>query len=137
MYLHMTTRMVNVQEHIKKLNSFLKAKIQLQEGNKDQGMNMNSMVIVIFVLNLVIRLWIVDSMGEEGLEAPMTQLDVGHVGATCHTLRCYTCCGFGHKAQESASQRSQPRRSTSYLSARRFEDQKTNAYSQGYAQYAQ
>ena len=78
MYLHMITRMVNVQEHIKKLSSFLKAKIQLQEGNKVQGMNMNSMVIVIFVLTLVIRLWIVDSMEEEGLEAPMTQLDVGH-----------------------------------------------------------
>ena len=36
------------------------------------------MVIVIFVLTLVIRLWIVDSMEKEGLEAPMTQLDVGH-----------------------------------------------------------
>ena len=36
------------------------------------------MVIVIFVLTLIIRLWIVDSMEEEELEAPMTQLDVGH-----------------------------------------------------------
>ena len=41
-------------------------------------MKVASMVIVVFVLNLVIRLWIVDSM-EEGLEAPMTQLGVGHV----------------------------------------------------------
>ena len=39
-------------------------------------MKMALMVIVIFVLTLVIRLWIVE---EEGLEAPMTQLDVGHV----------------------------------------------------------
>ena len=95
---------------------------------------MASMVIVIFVLTLVIRLWIVDSMEEEELGAPMVQLDAGHVVATCHTLRCYTCSGFGHKAQECASQRSQPRRSPSYTSTRRFEDQKTNVYSQGYAQ---
>ena len=40
---------------------------------------MASMVIVIFVLTLVIRLWIVDSMEEEGMEAPMSQLDVGHI----------------------------------------------------------
>ena len=59
---------------------------------------------------------------------------VGHISATCHTLRCYTCSGFGHKAQECASQRSQLRRSTSYTSTRRFEDQKTNFYSQRYAQ---
>ena len=39
---------------------------------------MASMVIVIFVLTLGIRLWIVGSMEGEGLEAPMTQLDVGH-----------------------------------------------------------
>ena len=32
-----------------------------------------------FVLTLVIRLWIVDSMEEEGMESPMNQLDVGHV----------------------------------------------------------
>ena len=42
-------------------------------------MKVVSMVIVIFVLNLVIRLWIVDSMEKEGLEAPMAQLDIGHV----------------------------------------------------------
>ena len=59
---------------------------------------------------------------------------VGHVAATCHTLRCNTCSGFvGHKAQECASQRSQPR-SPSYTLARRFEDQKSNAYSQGHSQ---
>ena len=49
---------------------------------------------------------------------------VGHVAATCHTLRCYTCSGFGHKAHECSSQRIQPRRSTSYISARRFEDRR-------------
>ena len=32
-----------------------------------------------FVLTLVIRLWIVGSMEEEGLGAPMSQLDAGHV----------------------------------------------------------
>ena len=47
---------------------------------------------------------------------------VGHVAATCYTLKCYTCSGFGHKSQECASQRSQPRRSLSYTTARRFED---------------
>ena len=41
-------------------------------------MKVVSMVIVILVLTLVIKLWIVDSMKEEGMEAPMTQLDVGH-----------------------------------------------------------
>ena len=42
-------------------------------------MKVVSMVIVIFVITLVIGPWIVDSMEEEGLEAPMAQLDVGHV----------------------------------------------------------
>ena len=60
----------------------------------------------------------------------MTQSDVGHVAATCHTLRCYTCSGFGHKAQECASEKIQPRRTPSYTSIRIFEDQKTNSYSQ-------
>ena len=70
----------------------------------------------------------------------------GHVAATCHTLRCYMCSGFGHKAQECASQRNQSRRSPLYTSARRigepwkkttarsFEDQKRRTYSQGHAQ---
>ena len=56
------------------------------------------------------------------------------------------CSGFGHKAHECASQRSQPRRSSSYTSARRngepwkktnpenFEDQKTRTYSQVHSQ---
>ena len=57
---------------------------------------------------------------------------VGHVAATCHTVRCYSCSGFGHKAHECASQRSQPRRNTPYTSARRFEDQKSNVYNQGW-----
>ena len=42
-------------------------------------MKVVSMVIVIFVLNLVIKLWSVDSMQEEVVEGPMNQLDVGHV----------------------------------------------------------
>ena len=35
-------------------------------------------------------------------------------------MRCYSCSGFGHKAKECPSQRSQPRESTSYTSARKF-----------------
>ena len=46
---------------------------------QDPGKKVASMVIIIFVLTLVIRLWIVDSMEEERLETPMNQLGVGHV----------------------------------------------------------
>ena len=46
---------------------------------KIPGMKVDSMVIVIFVLTLVIKLWIVESMEEEVAEGPITQLDVGHV----------------------------------------------------------
>ena len=42
-------------------------------------MKVDSMVIVIFVLTLVIKLWIVDSTEEEVVEAPMNQSDVGLV----------------------------------------------------------
>ena len=60
-------------------------------------------------------------------------------------MRCYPCSGFGHKAQECASQRSQPRKSPSYKSvtrtyepwkanAGRFEEHKTKVYSQGHSQ---
>ena len=41
-------------------------------------LGMDLMVIIFVVLTLVIRLWIVGSMEGEGLEAPMSQLDVGH-----------------------------------------------------------
>ena len=47
-------------------------------------MKVVSMVIVIFVLTLVIKLWSVDSTEEEVVEGPMTQSDVGHVVATSH-----------------------------------------------------
>ena len=40
-------------------------------------MKVDLMVNVIFVLTLVIKLWIVHSI-EEVVEAPITQLDVGH-----------------------------------------------------------
>ena len=82
MHLHMTTKTLEGQECNKELGLFLKAssgKKQLQDGTKVPDMKVDLIVIVIFVLTLVIRLWIVDSMEEEGLEAPMTQLDVGHV----------------------------------------------------------
>ena len=42
-------------------------------------MKVDLMVIVIFVLTLVIRLWIVDSTEEEVIEAQITKLDAGHV----------------------------------------------------------
>ena len=54
---------------------------------------------------------------------------IGHIASTHHTLKYYTHSGFGHKAQECASQRSQPRKSPSYTSARRTSEpwKKTNA----------
>ena len=50
----------------------------------------------------------------------------GNIVATFHTLRCYMCSGFGHKSQECTSQ---PRRSSSYISARRTGEpwKKTNS----------
>ena len=74
----MTTRSLEVQGSIKELGLFLKEsskKKQLQ----DPGMKVASMVIVIFVLTLVIKLWSVDSTEEKVTEGPMTQSDVGHV----------------------------------------------------------
>ena len=82
MHLHMTTKTLVVKECIKERDLFLKAsseKKQLQDGTKVPGMKVDSMVIVIFVLALVIKLWIVESTEEEVVEAPMTQSDVGHV----------------------------------------------------------
>ena len=40
-------------------------------------MKMNSVDVVFPMLNLVIRLWIVDCMEEEVLEVPMTTIDIG------------------------------------------------------------
>ena len=40
---------------------------------------MDLVVIVFLVLNLVIKLWIIDSTKEEVLESIMTNLYVGHV----------------------------------------------------------
>ena len=104
-------------------------------------MKVASMVIVIFVLtNFGHKAMDCSFYGRRRAGSPNVSVrcwtckQVRHVATTCHTLRCYTCSGFGHKSHECASQRSQARRSTSYISARRFEDQKTNAYSQGYAQ---
>ena len=69
----------------------------------------------------------------------------GHIAANCHTMRCCSCSGFDHKAKECPSQRSQPRVSTSYTSARKvyeywkkndigiFEGQRRNDKSQGHS----
>ena len=54
------------------------------------------MVIVIFALTLVIRLWIVVSMEEEGLEAQMTQLDVGHAIKSDMQSSRTCCCHMSH-----------------------------------------
>ena len=80
MYLHMTTKTLEVQECNKDLGLFLKAsskKKQLQDGTKVPRMKVDLIVIVFLVLTLVIRLWIVDSMEEEVLE--MTKLEARHV----------------------------------------------------------
>ena len=69
-----------------------------------------------------------------------------HLAPKCHTLRCFTYGGFGHKAQVCASPRRQSMRSLSYPSARKvdeswkknnakiFEDQRTNDHSQIHSQ---
>ena len=82
MLLHMTTKNLEVQECNRELGLFpeeISSKKQIEDGTKVLGMKVDSMVIVIFVLALVINLWIVESMEEEVVEAPMTQSDVGHV----------------------------------------------------------
>ena len=50
-------------------------------------MKVDLMVIFFVVLTLVIKLCILDSMKEEVVEVPMTQLDVGNFLVTCHTFR--------------------------------------------------
>ena len=47
---------------------------------------------------------------------------IGHVAANCHTLRCFTYGGVGHKAQVFTSSRRQFMRSFSYSSARKVND---------------
>ena len=70
--LHMKTRSLEAQNcKIKEISEKKQLKIL--------GMKMDSMVIVIFVLTLVIRIWIVVSTEEEVMEAQITKLDVGHV----------------------------------------------------------
>ena len=83
MHLHMPTKKLKVQEYLTKLLPLIKAihlkEGQLQDGAKHQGMKIDLMAIVFLALILVIRLWNVDPMEEEVLEAPMTKLGVGHV----------------------------------------------------------
>ena len=57
----------------------LKEEGQIQDGSKLKGMKIDLMAIVFLALILVIRLWNVDPMEEEMLEALMTKLGVGHV----------------------------------------------------------
>ena len=74
----MTTRTLEVQKCNKELGIFLKASSENKQL-QDPGMKVDSMVIVIFVLTLVIKLWSVESTEEEVVEGPMTQLDARHV----------------------------------------------------------
>ena len=78
--LHKTNKTSKYQKDFK-LVSLLKADLeerQLQYGIKHPGMKMVLMVISIHVMILVTRLWVVDSMKEEVLEIPTTQLDSRH-----------------------------------------------------------
>ena len=74
----MTKSSLEAQNCNKELGLYLKESLEKKQL-KVPGMKVDSMVIVIFVLTLVIKLWIVDSMKEEVVEGPVTQLDVGHV----------------------------------------------------------
>ena len=56
---------------------------------------------------------------KEVLEVPIAQSDVGHIAAHCCTMRCYSCSGLGHKAQDCWSTRKQPLRSFPYSSSRK------------------
>ena len=67
-----------------------------------------------------------------------TYNQVADIAATCHTLRCYSWSGFGHRAQECVSKRIQPRNIPSHTSVITtnelwktntgiFEDQETKA----------
>jgi hypothetical protein len=44
---------------------------------------------------------------------------VGHIVAHCHTMRCYSCSGFGHKSQDCWNSRRQSMRNVSYYMERR------------------
>ena len=84
MHLHMPTKKLKIQKYLTKLlplikTIHLKEEEQLQDGSKHQGMQIDLMAIVFHPLILVIRLWNVDPMEEEVLEALMTRLGVGHV----------------------------------------------------------
>ena len=48
---------------------------------------------------------------KEVLEVPTAQLDVGHIAVHCCTMRCYSCSGLGHKAQNCGNTRKQSLRS--------------------------
>ena len=93
---------------------------------------MDLMVIVFLVLTLVIRLWIADSMKKEVLEVPTTQSRAGHATmwvTLLHSrrMRCYSCSGLGHKAQDCWSTQKQPMRRISYSSSRKAStDEGTN-----------
>ena len=68
-------------EDVKELVLLLKESSEnrhLLGGIKHPDMKTVLMVIATHVMILVTRLWIVDSMKEEKLEVPTTQLDAGH-----------------------------------------------------------
>ena len=73
------------------------------------GMKSNLMVFSMHVVGFVIGIWITHSKEEDVLEVIL--LDVRHFAGNCHTLRCFTCGGFGHNAQVCASPSRQSMRS--------------------------
>ena len=80
----MPTKKLKIQKYHTKLFPLIKAihlkeEGQLQDGAKHQGMKIDLMAIVFLALILVIRLWTVDTVEEEALEALMTKLGDGHV----------------------------------------------------------
>ena len=84
MHMDIPTKKLKIQKYLTNPLPLIKAihlkeEGQLQDGAKLQGMKIDLMAIVFLALIFVIRLWIVDPMEEEVLEALMTKLGVGHV----------------------------------------------------------
>ena len=67
MHLHMTKNSLEAQNCNKELGLYLKESLEKKQL-KVPGMKVDSMVIVIFVLTLVIKLWIVDDDDGDSLQ---------------------------------------------------------------------
>ena len=93
------------RKNILKLNKEGPVIMIFQEGpcHKEDHLfpGMDLMLIVFIVLNLVIRLWIVDSrssvVSSNNSVGCWKCNHVGHIVTYFHTMRCYSCSGIGHK----------------------------------------